>query len=230
MKKKIVIVEDDLIFQRGLITYLNNNLGKYGIDFEIIKAVTNKEDAINIAREFNVDLFLVDINLNGKEKDGIDLACQLVKTYSNAKIIMLSCLEDPEILNTCIFSGAVNFIKKENYKILPSEIKSIFSDFNPTLIMTNYVRQLEREKILGKLSDAQKRVFLCMLYGKGLNAEDLSKKALVDVRTYYNYTSKIKNILKLYDWNVLESLFLEYKNSVQSIEEMNISNFRLSFG
>jgi DNA-binding NarL/FixJ family response regulator len=85
MKKKIVIVEDDLIFQRGLITYLNNNLGKYGIDFEIIKAVTNKEDAINIAREFNVDLFLVDINLNGKEKDGIDLACQLLKHIQQRK-------------------------------------------------------------------------------------------------------------------------------------------------
>jgi hypothetical protein len=115
---------------------------------------------------------------------------------------------------------------------LPSEIKSISQICTYLICRPTYVRQLEREKILGvSCPYAQNRgIFLCMLYGKGLNAEDLSKKAFVDVRTYYNYTSKIKNILKLYDWNVLESLFLEYKNSVQSIEEMNISNFRLSFG
>lgn len=87
-KKKILIVEDVLEFYDKLAEFFIEK------DFEIIREdedsfVDNYEKAVELCKQHDPDIALLDIRINNKDKDGIDLAIWLKEQY-NIPIIFLS--------------------------------------------------------------------------------------------------------------------------------------------
>lgn len=215
MPRKIAIVDDDHIFLRQITNYLNKHLCNPEIDFEIVKTVSDKYSAIELVKQQKIDLFLVDVKLNEEDADGITLVSELSKINKNIKIIMLTSIESEEFLSSSIMHGAIDYVIKKNYITLPYSIKKAFFEFNPSELISKKIRAQERANILNKLNESQRLVLLCMMYGKGIKVETLAQKVFIDPNTYYNYVSKIKTILKSYDWNILKSLFQEFEPDVK---------------
>ncbi len=86
LKKKIVVVEDEIIIALDL----KLRLEKLG--YEVINTVFNGEDALKLAGETNPDLVLMDIQLNG-EMDGINVAQQFVIYTIYHSYILLEVLK-----------------------------------------------------------------------------------------------------------------------------------------
>jgi DNA-binding response OmpR family regulator len=80
--KKILIVEDERILAVSLKMDLNE------IGYENITIVTNCDDALDIVRQGNLDLALLDINIQG-DKTGIDTA-YLISEKSEIPVIFLT--------------------------------------------------------------------------------------------------------------------------------------------
>ncbi len=79
---KILIVEDEFLTAK----FFELKLKSFG--FDVLKIVTNGNDAINSVIQLKPDFILMDIRLEGNI-DGIDAAKEIMK-HTNTKIIFVS--------------------------------------------------------------------------------------------------------------------------------------------
>ncbi len=128
IQKKIMIVEDEVIFGIDLIEKLEN-LG-YQPDPNIIRY---GEGVMDAAQKSKPDLILMDINLKGK-MDGIQAAV-LVQKHLNIPVIFLTAFSDKETLS--------NAKKAEPYAFLKKPVK--LEDLKITLEIGLYKAKMEKK-------------------------------------------------------------------------------------
>jgi len=103
-KKKVMIVEDDIIIQK-LIQICLNNLG-----YEVCGNAASGDEAVLYAQQTKPDFVLMDISLSGRI-DGIDAARE-IKAQSDAKIIFLTAFSDEKIVERAKEIHPAGFILK----------------------------------------------------------------------------------------------------------------------
>jgi len=81
-KKKVLIVEDELIISL-LIERMVGNLGH-----QVIEKVSSGEEAVNFARQHDIDIILMDIRLEG-DIDGIE-AMEKIRQQKEVPVIYIS--------------------------------------------------------------------------------------------------------------------------------------------
>jgi YesN/AraC family two-component response regulator len=118
---KIVIVEDEILI--GAILKMDLEIAGYNI----FGPVGTGEKAIEICRNEDPDVILMDIRLIG-EMDGIE-AAQIIGTFSSAKIIFTTGYQDVEVKERAIVLKPAAFLNKpvDTHKI-DSIIKGIFNE------------------------------------------------------------------------------------------------------
>lgn len=153
-KIRIALIEDDLGWLKAMVSFLNNEE-----DFIIVGTAMNKNDGINLAKNLQVDIFLVDINLMENKYDGIYAAAEILEA-TQCKIIMLSCVKDENIVADSFAVGAVQFISKEDYEDIPKVIRRIHSNsFCPVEILAQKYTQLKKEEQLKGLTFSERKVY-----------------------------------------------------------------------
>jgi len=102
---KVFIVDDHLIFLKGLITLLNE------ISFvEVIGSAINGKDFIDKIENADPDIIIMDIKM--PEMDGVEATRLALKRKPNLKIIALSMLCDEECIKEMLLAGAKGFLLK----------------------------------------------------------------------------------------------------------------------
>ncbi len=104
MKKKILIVEDEIIIAESI----SSTLSKFGYDVSGI--VSFGEDAVEFAGEFHPDLVLMDIQLEGK-MNGIE-AAEIIYSKYNYPIIFLTAQTEEETLKDAAATNPFGYILK----------------------------------------------------------------------------------------------------------------------
>jgi DNA-binding NarL/FixJ family response regulator len=184
-KIKVLLVEDELNWQTVMKGLLRNE-----IDIIIVGTAMNRETAIKAVKENEIDVILMDINLSGNKCDGIYIAAE-ISQFSTAKIIMLTSLNEEEIIIDSFKAGAVNFILKEKYKEIPAIIRSTYNATTPMeLLLKDYLR-LKKEEQLKELTNAEKEIF-------GLIEEGYTQKQIQDklYKSESTLKSQISQVLK----------------------------------
>ncbi len=104
MGKKILVVDDAAIMRRVLIDILQ------AAGYEIIAECSNGDEAVKKFTELKPDLVTMDIIMPGK--DGIETLKKILSQDNNAKVIMVTALDQPETLMKAIRAGAFDYIVK----------------------------------------------------------------------------------------------------------------------
>ena len=116
MKKKILIVEDDLTIQTQLKTLLSGN------GYEVF-AVTNFSQIMEQIQEFAPHLVLLDIKL--PENNGFEI-CAQIRTFSDVPIVFVtSSNTDMDELNSIMLGGDAFITKPYNIAILLAKISAL---------------------------------------------------------------------------------------------------------
>lgn len=102
MKKKILIVEDDIDLNQTIVKYLN-------IKNIETKSIFDGEEAINIVYEEHFELILLDIKL--PSCNGFEVA-QRVREFSDIPIIFLTSLDSQKDIEKGFLSGGDDYIIK----------------------------------------------------------------------------------------------------------------------
>jgi DNA-binding NarL/FixJ family response regulator len=150
---RVAIVEDDLLFQKALASFINKQP-----DMVVVGAASNKNDAVNLAKSMIIDLILMDINLNGNDSDGIIAAMEILQ-FSEAKIVMLTGIDDASTIMDSFTAGAVHYILKENYLEIPNTIRLLHKNETPFKLLINEFSRLKKEEQLQELSYPEKEIF-----------------------------------------------------------------------
>jgi len=182
---RVAIVEDDLVFQKAITKFINMQP-----DMIVVGVASNKNDAVNLAKSLAIDLILMDINLNGNESDGIFAALEILQ-FSDAKIIMLTCIDDASTIMDSFTAGVVHYVLKENYMEIPNIIRLLHKNGTPFKVLINEFSRLKKAEQLQDLSIPEKEIF--DLLEQGYTQAEIGK---ILYKTENTIKTQIKSILK----------------------------------
>jgi DNA-binding NarL/FixJ family response regulator len=180
---KIFIVEDDEDWQKAMVQFLNLEE-----DFLVVGAVTNKEDAVSFAKQFEFDVVLMDINLTENQIDGIYAALDILE-IRHAKMIMLTSLVDEEVILKAFTAGAVQYINKTDYLKLPQVIRDTYHKLTPVEVLLKEFSRLKLEEQLKDLTVAERDVY--DLIEQGYSKSQIEDKLFKTESTVKNQINKI---------------------------------------
>lgn len=104
LKRKILIVEDEIIIGRDIEKKLKN------LEYEVAAIVGSGDEALEEIRKGNIDLILMDIMIKGK-KDGIETAEEIKKEF-NVPLVFLTAHSDDLTLQRAKLTEPYGYILK----------------------------------------------------------------------------------------------------------------------
>lgn len=102
---KALIVEDELLIAETIKLYLNER------GHSVVGIAISYEEAIQLLKETNPDIILLDVRLYG-EKSGIDVANHLLELGHDIPYIIVSSQYGSKIIEEAMFAGAAGYITK----------------------------------------------------------------------------------------------------------------------
>ncbi|WP_131847502.1 response regulator transcription factor [Baia soyae] len=195
----VLLVEDDPRWQRGLTEYLMRQT-----DLCVVGHCATKEEAIQFASGMEkVDIILMDICLAGSAS-GIEATLEICQ-FHQAKVIMLTSLEDDHFILDSYGAGAVNYIVKSNFEEIPNMIRSTYYH-NPQPRFANKIlkefrrlvrfekSQLEMDKIQSLLTPTEINILKLMV--KECSQKEIAEELFISVGTVKKHVSSIMRKLE----------------------------------
>lgn len=105
MKIKIIVIDDHTVLRSGLTMLLNSQE-----DMEVIGEAGCASQALSVLKEVKPDIILLDINL--PDKNGMELAEDIIETYRNPKILFLTMHDEAEYIGKVLQIGGAGYILK----------------------------------------------------------------------------------------------------------------------
>lgn len=106
MKTSIVIIDDHQLFREGVKRILD-----FEPTFQVVAEGDDGEQALALIEEHNPDVVIMDINM--PNLNGIEATKQLIDTYPDTKIIILSIHDDESYVTHALKTGATGYLLKE---------------------------------------------------------------------------------------------------------------------
>lgn len=125
--KKVLIVDDSEFMRcilKDIITKQNPGFSRRPI--EVVEA-DSKETALKNTREWQPDAILLDIVMKNSEVEGIEFLETVKGTFNLNKVIMITSVGQPHVINRCKKLG-INYILQK-----PFEYMSIINSLNRVL-------------------------------------------------------------------------------------------------
>ncbi len=206
---KIALAEDNGFLANSLI----NKLGLFD-EFKVkFHALNGQELLSKLKYDNNVDVILMDIQM--PEMNGILATKEVVKKYPHIKVIMLTILDEDQIVYEAIQSGASGYLVKE------SSPQEIYDGINQTIeggavLSANIALKamkmiqnpdtVEQKKKDFNLSERERQVLLQLT--KGLNYKQIAANLIISPNTVRRH---LENIYKKMDIsNKVEAVQMAY--------------------
>jgi len=184
---KVIIVDDHVIFRKGLIAILNEI-----DDVKVVGEASNGHEAINLLKKQATDIILMDIKM--PVMDGLEATEKITEKYPEIRIIALTMFEEISYFNKMIEAGASGFLlKKTNVDELEIAIHNVFngdSYFSEEFISSvalNYKPKAKQTEI--NLSEREKEVL--KLICKGYSNPEIAKELIISPRTIDGHRAKL---------------------------------------
>ena len=120
-KCRILIVDDSDFSRKSISDMLS------GPNYEVIGEAANGREAINVLKESNAHIIILDIVM--PEMSGLELAEFITQNFNDVSIIMISSLAQENIVIDAISAGASDFLQKPfDKRTLTNSIDKLFEN------------------------------------------------------------------------------------------------------
>ena len=205
---KIVIVDDDSLVSLSLKTIIEANEG-----FEVLAIANSGEEAIEIYKEHQPDIILMDIRMG--EVSGLEAAEEIFKTFPKAKVLFLTTFADDEYIIKALKIGAKGYILKQHYNSIIPALNAVYSGQNVfgeeiinkiPAVMSNQVKKEDYQNY-GILD---KEFEIITWVSKGLSNKEIAQELYLSEGTVRNYISGILEKLGLRDRTQLAIFYFNH--------------------
>ena len=200
MKIKIILADDHPVVLNGINAHFATDER-----FEIIAMVCNGLDLLNTVHLAAADIILLDLNMPGV--DGIKVLDELIGKNINAKIIILSSYNSPELIKDCKLKGASAYIVKSDdlqnlasciLKVMDNE--KIFPTFNEKTTSADQFSFFD--DFLKKYKLTKREVEIIRLVCQNLRTKDIAQRLYLSEFTVHTHRKNIMRKLYLSDSTV----------------------------
>lgn len=191
---RIVIADDHAFLREGIKKTIQDE-----IDMNIVGEASNANDALNIIREQNPEIVIMDISMPGKS--GLDVLKDLKSFKNKSRILILSMHPEDRFAIRALKAGAFGYLTKESAPDeLVKAIKTVLSG-------RKYVSKALAEKLVDilsedsdklpheQLSDREYEVFIKISSGK--KALEIAAELSISIHTVNTYRARILEKLSM---------------------------------
>ena len=203
MKQIRIMMADD---SPEIRSYFSNMI-THEADMELAGIASSGAEAVQMARELQPDIILMDIQMETRVA-GISASKQILEEFPGIKIIILTILEDDDLLFQAYCAGVIDYIiKTDSISQILTSIRNAYQ--NQLILRPRYAEKIINElrrvreqqsgllsglNILTRLSNSEFEVLKCLY--QGMNARQISESRYVSLGTV---KSQIHSILKKFD-------------------------------
>jgi DNA-binding NarL/FixJ family response regulator len=184
---KVIIVDDHVIFRKGLYTILNE------IDFvKVVGEASNGNELLELLKKQPADIILMDIKM--PVMDGIEATRKVISKYPGMKVIALTMFEEISYFNKMIEAGASGFLlKKTTSEELERAINLVLEDqsyFSEEFIssVNMYLKPRQKDTTI-TLTDREQEVL--ELICKGYSNVEIANFLGVSSRTVDGFRARL---------------------------------------
>ena len=223
MKKKILLVEDDLLLRKGLKTMIEMR-DEYCIETDTGSGV----EAIKLFETKRPDLVLLDLRL--PDLPGTEVLRHLKNSAPHIPVIMLTICEENELLFQALAFGAnayvlkgsgpeelflgMHYSMKNEVFISPKLAKTIINDY---LLVNRHRNSLPP---LHNLTAREKQIVKLIIEGK--KSKDIAACLFISLKTVNKHRSNILVKLGIHNLSELRQRKMYIFDAIQEIENLNI--------
>ncbi len=190
---KLAITDDHKMVLKGIESMLKGTR-----EIEVVGTYENANETLKSLEKDNPDVLLLDINL--PDINGIDLCKQLVKKYSNLKIIALTNFDDISFTKRMLKNGAHGYLLKNTDKL------EILEALKTVLSGELYIQKDIKKKLLNqttkKTNDnglqpnlTRREQDVLVAISEELTTQQISEKLFISVKTVETHRMNIMSKL-----------------------------------
>lgn len=198
---KLVLVEDHTIIRSSLRVLLERQP-----EIEVIGEAANGRDAIELCRERQPDVVIMDVVLRGSEISGIQATRQIVDLQKNIRVIALSVMEELAYVKSMLSAGASGYLYKgcteaelmeAIFRVLKGEV--YFSEEAGRAIQADYVNIVQNpvKTGAGKLTDREYEILRWTVLGE--NPKEIASRLQIARKTVDTHKRRVMEKLDI--WN-----------------------------
>ncbi|MCU6711549.1 response regulator transcription factor [Paenibacillus sp. J5C_2022] len=161
---QVLLVDSDPVWQQRMTTMIDAEP-----DMCIAHVATNKESAVRACLQLDIDVMILDLALLPSQQDGLNTITEVVK-IKQLPIIILTSLNEPEIIVDAMLAGAINYMTKNNYRDIISAIReayqrqsSLHSDV--AAIIRHEMEHVKRKELQRMLTPTEKEILQLVGWG-----------------------------------------------------------------
>ena len=200
-KQTILIIDDHPLLREGLKTIIKRN-----DRFEVVGEAGNGRDGLQMVRELNPDLALVDMSL--PDQSGIQLTCELKNASPKTRIMIFTMHSNVDYIIKAFQAGATGYVVKESASDrLLQGIETVlkgeyFMDSSVSHKMVEKLMEFPEKEV--KITDAsydtltRREQEIMALLAQGLSNKQIAEKLFISPKTVENHRSNILHKLNLH--------------------------------
>ncbi|MGI2294630.1 response regulator transcription factor [Paenibacillus sp. GXUN7292] len=213
---KLLIVEDQMLFRKGLMKMLEQN----SLGWTVVGEAENGQHAIEMLDELRPDLILTDIRM--PLLDGIGLAEYIYKHKKEIAVIILTGYEDFKYAQSALKFGAIDFLLKPcNEQVLKEVLQRAYDHFREAA--------LAKARHLTERHAMEEHVLRSILLRLPCD-EQLVARVREAYGSYQIFMLQVNDYFpeaRQYKENDLELLQFALFNIVSELSEQSCSHYRL---
>ena len=191
---RIAIVDDHAVVRAGLRQYFAEQ-----VDFRVVAEACNGREALNIVRQGDVDVLVMDLSM--PDQSGVDALAAIKARAPELPVLILSGFPEEHYATTLLRQGAAGYLNKE---CDPAQIvDAIRTVHRGRKYITPGVAQLLAEGLTGAgdkaphemLSEREFQVFLRL--AKGETIGNMAQSMSLSVKTVSTYRSRVMEKMSL---------------------------------
>ncbi len=191
---RVLMVDDHRMFLEALKMLLANE-----DDMEVLDAVETAERALELCRASCPEVVLMDLDLPGK--DGIQATREIREMCPNARVIVITALQQPETIAKAVEAGASGYLLKTRAAdellnvIRQAAAGEIVMPASQIPLVLGRLQQTRRAKTFADLALGQltsREVQILQAFAEGKSTQDVARALHISRLTVQSH---VKNIL-----------------------------------
>jgi DNA-binding NarL/FixJ family response regulator len=215
MKRPVtfLVVDDHPIFRQGLAALIRKNPL-----YHDCREAGDIDEAMAVAREYEPDIALIDISLNGKS--GFDLVQTFQTSYPRMQQLVISMYDEAVYASSALKAGARGYVMKhEAASVVLDAIQTVIDGriyLSPTMrerLIDAMFSQSGKTDLLPMEQLTVREVEILVMIGQGYGASEIAELLHISVKTVNVHRDKLKQKLQISDANELRRFAIKWVQS-----------------